>query len=139
MIINVKKATYTDQQIVEAGIRLRSENKRVTPFSIRNLIGGGNAQRIKAIWEEYEKGNLDNPESLNLNELPNEVTESLDVAKASIDILAEQIYAKALATAEAKIKASFQGKIAQLKVELEQQIAENKQLKNRIKTLSKTS
>lgn len=55
----MKKPTFSNAQIIEAGKRLQAENKLVTPFGIRNLLGGGNHIRIKAVWDEAVQAGLD--------------------------------------------------------------------------------
>ncbi len=54
----MKKPTYTDAQIVEAGKQLLAEDKPVTPFGIRNLLGGGNHLRIKQVWEAAQQAEI---------------------------------------------------------------------------------
>ena len=53
----MRRATYTKQQIIAAGEKIHKENKVVTPFGIRNMLGGGNTQRIKRVWEDWIKNN----------------------------------------------------------------------------------
>jgi hypothetical protein len=55
----MKKPTYTDAQIIEAGKQLLAEDKPVTPFGIRNLLGGGNHLRIKLVWEAAQQAGLE--------------------------------------------------------------------------------
>ncbi|HRJ54626.1 MAG TPA: DNA-binding protein [Candidatus Thiothrix moscowensis] len=54
----MKKPTYTDVQIIQAGKQLLAEDKSVTPFAIRNLLGGGNHLRIKLVWEAAQHAGL---------------------------------------------------------------------------------
>ncbi len=47
----MRKATYSDRQIIEAGQRLLAAGKQVNAFAIRNALGGGNRARIRLVWE----------------------------------------------------------------------------------------
>jgi len=74
-----RPAEFTDDMIVEAGVRLQQEGKRVTAFGIRNHMGGGNVQRIKAIWEGHETGEVSEAAEAELvHELPVDVMETLE-------------------------------------------------------------
>ncbi len=42
-------AEFSDDEIIEAGNQLLNSNKVVTPFGIRQIIGGGSAARIKMV------------------------------------------------------------------------------------------
>lgn len=49
----MKKATYSDQEIISAGKTLMAAGKNVTAFAIRKMIKGGNAQRIRDVWAQH--------------------------------------------------------------------------------------
>ena len=42
-----RRAEFTDQQIIDAGIIIESEGKLVSPFAIRNRLDGESSERIK--------------------------------------------------------------------------------------------
>lgn len=55
----MRKPTYSDAQIIEAGKRLLAEQKPVSPFAIRTLLGGGNHVRIRQVWSSAEQMGVD--------------------------------------------------------------------------------
>lgn len=74
-------AEFSDDEIIDAGNQLLNSNKVVTPFGIRQIIGGGSAARIKMVWNselerrsnEVSQNDLDNQV-----ELPAELQDSLE-------------------------------------------------------------
>ena len=72
----MKPATYTNEQIIEAGMQLLADKKRVTPFAIRNILGGGNPARIKTIWEESQQNALEGQVVSHRVELPTEFADA---------------------------------------------------------------
>ena len=103
----MKPATYSNEQIIDAGMQLLAEKKRVTPFAIRNLLGGGNPARIKAIWEESQQNALEGQVVSNQMELPTEFSNSLDATKDSLDELARRMYGRAQEIAESRVRESI--------------------------------
>lgn len=84
-------AEFSDEEIIKAGNHLLSLSKVVTPFGIRQLIGGGSAQRIKTVWsEEVAKRNDEalNGDSSKEIELPAEMQEALE---KSIEMISQQL------------------------------------------------
>lgn len=72
-------AEFTDENIINAGLSLQKNNKPVSPFSIRNKIGGGSSERIKEVWNIYLKAQPELMESDDIAvELPTEIQENLD-------------------------------------------------------------
>jgi predicted RNase H-like nuclease (RuvC/YqgF family) len=49
-----RKTEFSDQQIIDSGLSLEKEKKSVSPFAIRNKLGGGSSERIKAVWSTYD-------------------------------------------------------------------------------------
>lgn len=49
---------HTKEDVISAGHELIKQGKAVTGFGLRGLLGGGNAQRLKTIWEEHQAGDL---------------------------------------------------------------------------------
>ncbi len=103
----MKQATYTNEQIIEAGMQLLADKKRVTPFGIRNLLGGGNPARIKTIWEESQKTALEGQMVSHKVELPTEFADALDATKGSLDELAKRMYGRAQEIAESRVRESI--------------------------------
>lgn len=81
-------AEFSDDEIIDAGNQLLNSNKVVTPFGIRQIIGGGSAARIKMVWNselerrsnEVSQNDLDNQV-----ELPAELQDSLEKKYTSIN------------------------------------------------------
>ena len=49
----MRKPTFSDEDIISAGKKLKAENKPVTANAIKLLLGGGNPTRIKTVWDRY--------------------------------------------------------------------------------------
>ncbi|EBW3990025.1 hypothetical protein DPJ14_25275, partial [Salmonella enterica subsp. enterica serovar Enteritidis] len=49
----MRPATFEAEQIIEAGLALQAEGKRITGFGLRNRTGGGSPARLKQVWDEY--------------------------------------------------------------------------------------
>lgn len=47
-----RPATFSNEQVLEAGRVLVSRGASVTGFSLRKLVGGGNPSRLISIWEQ---------------------------------------------------------------------------------------
>ncbi|AEF03015.1 DNA-binding protein [Alteromonas naphthalenivorans] len=103
-------AEFSDDEIIDAGNQLLNSNKVVTPFGIRQIIGGGSAARIKMVWNselerrsnEVSQNDLDNQV-----ELPAELQDSLE---KSIQALTKQLtkaakdnYQVAIEVAESRV------------------------------------
>ena len=100
----MKPATYTNEQIIEAGMQLLADKKRVTPFAIRNILGGGNPARIKTIWEESQQNALEGQVVSHRVELPTEFADALAATKGSLDELAMRMYGRAQEVAESRVR-----------------------------------
>lgn len=100
----MKAPTYTDKQIIDAGMQLLAENKRVTPFAIRNAIGGGNPKRIKKIWEENQHEAIEGQMVREQVDLPTEFEDALQATKLSLDELAKRMYNHAQEIAESRVR-----------------------------------
>lgn len=100
----MKAPTYTDEQIIEAGMQLLADNKRVSPFAIRNVIGGGNPKRIKRIWEESQHKAVEGQMVREQADLPTEFEDALEVTKQSLDELAKRMYNRAQEIAESRVR-----------------------------------
>ena len=100
----MKAPTYTDEQIIEAGMQLLAENKRVSPFAIRTLMGGGNPKRIKKIWQESEHEAIEGQMVREQVDLPTEFADALEATKLSLDELAKRMYNHAQEIAESRVR-----------------------------------
>ena len=120
----MKTATYTEKQIIEAGQQLLEQQKTVTPFGIRNLIGGGNPARIKAIWTKYNKTHNPNQTEKSALELPTKFNTNLETIKNHLDDLATKLYNHANQIAELSVQESINNtQKAKQQAELETQEA----------------
>jgi hypothetical protein len=64
----MRKAKYTDEQIIEAGKLLQKEEKEVTANAIKLRLGGGKAARIGEVWNAYlDAHDPANPQESRLN------------------------------------------------------------------------
>lgn len=116
----MKAPTYTDKQIIDAGMQLLAENKRVTPFAIRNAIGGGNPKRIKKIWTESQHDAIEGQMVREQVDLPTEFEDALEATKHSLDKLAKRMYNRAQEIAESRVRESITtAKKAQESAEIE--------------------
>lgn len=58
----MRPAQFTDQDIIGAGKEIRDTGRLVTPFGIRNILGGGNTTRIREVWDRFLENERDEPE-----------------------------------------------------------------------------
>lgn len=96
---------FTDEQIIEAGQKLVSQNQRVTGFALRNLVGGGLPKRLMVVWTEHlEKAapakKQDDDAPLELGEILDEITGDFSTKLAG---WAKQIYAIANKLADRRV------------------------------------
>ena len=142
----------SDQQIIEAGESLKAEGKRISPYAIRNHLGGkGCSKRIKKVWNDYFSENLDkkSEESLDIL-LPNEIQETFDSSLETVTSLLKKLVQKnfhvATKTAEKRTEysiAHFKEEIAdfeeaevQAEIALEQSDREKGDLLNKNESLN---
>lgn len=52
----MRPAEFTPEDIVAAGDDLVASGRSVTGFALRKKVGGGNPNRLKAVWDEYLAG-----------------------------------------------------------------------------------
>ncbi|HCK3152290.1 TPA: DNA-binding protein, partial [Salmonella enterica subsp. enterica serovar Weltevreden] len=83
----MRPATFEAEQIIEAGLALQAEGKRITGFGLRNRTGGGSPARLKQVWDEYQSTQTA-PSTEPVAELPDEVA---DAVKGISATLAEQL------------------------------------------------
>ena len=88
----MRPADTTADEIIAAGQALLEAGKGVTGFGLRQLLGGGNAQRLKSIWDEYESSQVETVPAI--VSLPVELDELVSGSAAK---LAESFRAMAVA------------------------------------------
>lgn len=49
----MRPTEFTDAVVIEAGKALQAAGRRVTGWALRSHIGGGKAERLEAVWDEY--------------------------------------------------------------------------------------
>ena len=109
----MRPADYSEEQIIEAGKALQEAGKRVTPFGIRERMGGGKPQRIREIWERYLAGEREQsagPE--HVVELPAEFEEQVQGMTTALindlTALSKRLYARADEIAESRTREAMQ-------------------------------
>jgi colicin import membrane protein len=102
----MRPSEFTEEQIIEAGQGLEEEGRRVTGYAIRGVLGGGNATRLKNIWDTFQQSQQV-VETEPMQELPVEVQGALDsMAGEFLGQLKSLVIAlnnKAVATAELRV------------------------------------
>lgn len=100
----MRPSEYTPQAIIQAGLELQAAGERVNGFSIRKRLGGGNASRIKQVWDEH---NIQTPVKAEPVELPAEVAEKVahvtQTLVERISALAVEMNTTAVQTAERRV------------------------------------
>lgn len=118
----MRPATFEAEQIIEAGLALQAEGKRITGFGLRNRTGGGSPARLKQVWDEYQATQTA-PSTEPVAELPDEVA---DAVKGISAILAEQL-AKLAAELNDKIIKAAERQVDDITRAAEKQQAETEQ------------
>jgi chromosome segregation ATPase len=83
----MRPADITPEQIIEAGQALLAAGRNVTGFALRQRLSGGNANRLKQIWEEYAASQAVT-RAEPVAELPVEVADAL---KAEVEALVGRV------------------------------------------------
>lgn len=83
----MRPADITPEQIIEAGQALQAAGRNVTGFALRQRLSGGNANRLKQIWEEFAASQAVTS-AVPVADLPVEVAEAL---KAETESLVERL------------------------------------------------
>ena len=103
----MRPAEYKTEDIIKAGLDLQVLGRKVSGFSIREKLGGGNTNRFKKVWDEYQASQT-GEKAEPATELPLEVAEILRVYnKSSNDqalALAIEINDKVVKATERRIK-----------------------------------
>src|SRR5665811_642659 len=103
----MRPVEYKTEDIIQAGLELQALGRKVSDFSLRQKLGGGNTKRLKQVWDEYltsKAVRIAEPAT----ELPSEIAEAVTVvAKALTEnllALAIVINDKAVKAAECRVK-----------------------------------
>lgn len=72
----MRPVDFTPEQIIEAGLELQNAGRSITGFALRKIVGGGNPNRLKQVWEEFQSSQSV-VESEPVAELPVEVAQQL--------------------------------------------------------------
>jgi hypothetical protein len=117
-----RKTEFSDQQIIDSGLAIEREGKSVSPFAIRNRLGGGSSERIKNVWltfDENRPSDIEEESSQDKIDLPIEVQDilekNIDTATQMFTKLASEGYKIAQLIAENRVKSTvedYQSKIA---------------------------
>ncbi|NHB98749.1 kfra protein [Photorhabdus stackebrandtii] len=102
----MRPATFEPEIIIEAGKALQAEGRNVTAFALRSKIGGGNASRLRQVWDEFITSQT-TITTEPVAELPVEVAEEVKHVSMSlterINQLAIELNDKAVKAAERRV------------------------------------
>lgn len=72
-----RPAEIADEDVIAAGNKLLEAGRRVTGFALRKIVEGGDASRLKKVWEKHLNQNVV-VDAEPVQELPIEVQQTLD-------------------------------------------------------------
>lgn len=102
----MRPSEYPEEDVIEAGKKLEAGGRRVTGFAIRKELGGGNATRLKNVWDAYRQSQ-EVVEAEPVQELPVEVQDALEKVTGEFieqfKNLVTSLNAKAVKTAERRV------------------------------------
>ncbi len=102
----MRPSEYPEEDVIEAGKKLEAGGRRVTGFAIRKELGGGNATRLKNVWDAYRQSQ-EVVEAEPVQELPVEVQDALEKVTGEFveqfKHLVTSLNAKAVKTAERRV------------------------------------
>ena len=79
----MRPAEYKTEDIIKAGLDLQVLGRKVSGFSIREKLGGGNSKRLKQVWDEYQASQT-GVKAETATELPLEITEDVMVEAKNV-------------------------------------------------------
>lgn len=113
---------FTDEQVVDAGLRLEARGDRVNAHRIRLELGGGNVKRIRDIWTDYEKRRSSSSSTL-IDALPFDLVPLSDaVAEAAAREAhkhAEMLYRQIYMEVNGRLTAQFEDRLEEAKQNLD--------------------
>jgi hypothetical protein len=103
----MRPVEYKTEDIIKTGLELQVLGLKVSGFSIRKRIGGGNTKRLEQVWDEYQASQT-GEKAEPTTELPLETAEYVMVEAKNINEwllgLAIKLNDKAIKAAECRIK-----------------------------------
>lgn len=79
----MRPAIFTPEDIIEAGKALQTEGCNITGFALRKKVGGGDPNRLRQVWDEYQ-ARESVTEHDPVAELPAEVADEMKAASAAL-------------------------------------------------------
>jgi len=145
----MRPSEYKTEDIIKAGLDLQVLGRKVSGFSIREKLGGGNSKRLKQVWDGYlssQTGEKTEPAA----ELSTEIAEIYRVHKNSSNdqlfALVIEINDKAVKATERRIKEDSPSandqrdrELADAQAVIQSQTMELAKLQNRIDLAEQTS
>lgn len=102
----MRPVDFTPEQIIEAGQALQSAGRSITGFALRQKVGGGNANRLKQVWDEHLSSQTI-AEAEPMAELPVEVAQELsrvtEALVARLGAMAVDINDRAVKASERRV------------------------------------
>ena len=103
----MRPVEYTNEDIIQAGLELQALGRKLSGFSLRQKLGGGNTKRLEQVWNDYLTSQ-DVRDAEPATDLPSEIAKAVTVfAKALTDQLlwlAIELNDKAVKAAERRVK-----------------------------------
>src|SRR5450759_2191609 len=103
----MRPVEYTNEDIIQAGLELQALGRKLSGFSLRQKLGGGNTKRLEQVWNDYLTSQ-DVRDAEPATDLPGEIAKAVTVfAKALTDQLlwlAIELNDKAVKAAERRVK-----------------------------------
>jgi chromosome segregation ATPase len=116
-----RKKEFSDDKIIETGVSIEKAGEPVSPFAIRNRLGGGSSDRIKNVWQAFDEKRKAESEAevvMEMIELPSEIQtileKNLDVSAKMLNRLASESFKVAQSVAEKRVVSTideYQAKI----------------------------
>ena len=130
-----RKPQVTLEQVVKASERLKQQNRKVTGWTIRDVIGSGGPNYLEGLWEQYQTDNGIKEHSVENNYeehiLPAELEGKIHILLADlseqINSFASESDQLAIRIADKKAKAAYETLMTTNK-----QLIEEKELANRM-------
>jgi hypothetical protein len=121
---NMRPTEYADELVIEAGNALQAADRRVTGYALRQQIGGGEPNRLRAVWQAYLDREATTEAPPPPETLPAEFAETLEGVTTAlvgdIHALASRLWQRATEIAESRTREAIQtAKAAQAQAEAE--------------------
>ena len=110
-----RKKEFSDDKIIETGVVIEKAGGPVSPFAIRNRLGGGSSDRIKNVWQAFDDKRQAESEAevvSEIIELPSEIQaileKNLDVSTNMLNRLASESFKVAQSVAEKRVTSTIE-------------------------------